>query len=130
MPFANWRSLLLERVTSHDELQVLLSLRGRAHCETTAEDLARELELGEAACTAALERLSAQGLAARVSDGRAFRFHPITVSLAREVDALEHAYRSSQLTVLQALSESAMQRVRASAARAFPEALRRRKPGE
>jgi len=119
MPYADWRSLLLEHVTTHDELHVLLFLRENVASEVEVSRVARELNLSEQVCLSALQRLTANGLAKRNGNGH-FCFSPLTLSLARGVEALEHAYLSAQSTVIQALSESAVQRVRASVARVFP----------
>jgi len=120
MPLANWRNLLLKCVTNHDELQVLLLLRARAHLPLKTKDTAKELGLSERACSSALERLQVNGLASASADGQSFKFAPTTVSLERDVEALELAYRTSELAVIRALNESALQRLRASAALAFP----------
>ena len=119
---------LIEHIATYDELEVLLCLLRRRDEELQPSCLASALGIPEAVCLLALEKLFARGLAGRSADGKAFRFSPATDTLAHGVLALDRAYHSSPVSVIRAMSENAVQRLRSFAARAFPDLPRARKP--
>jgi hypothetical protein len=118
------RRFLSDYVATYDELDVLLCLLHRRDQDLQASDLARELGISESACRLALEAFCLRRLATRGSDGQAFRFSPATEALTNDVLALARAYHIWPVGVIRAMTENAVQRVRASAARAFPESPR------
>ena len=122
------RQFLIEHVATYDELEVLLCLLRRRDEELQPSCLASALGIPEADCLLALEKLFARGLAGRSADGKAFRFSPATDTLAHGVLALDRAYHLSPVSVIRSMSENAMQRLRSSAARAFPDLPQARKP--
>jgi len=128
--FDEVRRFLSDYVATYDELDVLLCLLRRREQELQPSSVARDLGMPESVCRLALEQFCVRRLASRGADGRAFRFAPATDALARGVLALDRAYHASPVGVIRAMSENAVQRVRAAAARAFPEPLRVRKPHE
>jgi hypothetical protein len=122
------RQFLIEHVATYDELEVLLCLLRRRDEELQPSNVARDVGTPEAVCLLALEKLLDRGLAGRSADGKAFRFAPATDTLERGALALDRAYHSSPVSVIRAMSENAVQRLRSSAARAFPDLPRARKP--
>ena len=121
------RQFLVEHVATYDELEVLLCLLRRRDEELQPSHLASDVGIPEATCLLTLEKLLDRGLAGRSTDGKAFRFAPATETLARGALALDRAYHSSPVNVIRAMSENAVQRLRSSAARAFPDLPRARK---
>ena len=119
---------LSEYIATYDELHVLLCLLRRRDIDTVPSSVARDLGIPESVCLLALEALCVRRLAQRSADGKAFRFAPATDALTRGALALDHAYHLSPVNVIRAMSENAMQRLRSSAARAFPDLTPARKP--
>ena len=122
------RQFLAEYIATYDELEVLLCLLRRRDEELQPSHLASDVGIPEAVCLLALERLFERRLAERSTDGKAFRFAPAADSLARGALALDRAYHSSPVSVIRAMSENAVQRLRSSVARAFPDLPRTRRP--
>jgi len=127
-PLDEARRFLSEHIATYDELDVLLCLRRRRDLDLEPSYFARDLGIPEAVCRLVLEQLCVRRLAARSAEGKAFRFSPATDSLASGVLALEQAYHLSPVSVIRAMSENALQRVRASAVRAFPDPPPGRRP--
>ena len=121
------RQFLIEHIATYDELEVLLCLLRRRNEELQPSHLASDVGIPEAVCLLALEKLLARRVAGRSADGKAFRFAPATDTLARGAIALDRAYHSSPVNVIRAMSENALQRLRSSAVRAFPDLPRARK---
>jgi hypothetical protein len=122
------RQFLIEHIATYDELEVLLCLLRRRDEELQPSYIASDVGIPEAVCLLALEKFLIRRLAAHSADGKAFRLSPATDTLARGVLALDRAYHSSPVSVIRAMTENAVQRLRSSAARAFPDLPLARKP--
>lgn len=123
------KQFMAAHLATHDELEVLLCLFRQADVDLQASRVAEELGLPEAACQSVLQVLCAHQLVRRASDGSAFRYCPANEALSRGVTDLERVYQRSRAAVIRLMSENAVQRVRSSAARAFPQSPGRRKGG-
>jgi hypothetical protein len=122
------REFLIEHIATYDELEILLCLLRRRDEELQPSHLASDVGIPDAVCLLALEKLIARRVVERSADGKAFRFAPANDTLVRGALALARAYHSSPVSVIRAMSENAVQRLRSSAARAFPDLPRTRKP--
>lgn len=115
---------LAERVTTYEELELLLLLLREATPMTTAQ-LAERLGLPEASAEAAAEALCARGLIQLLgtpSDAR-YAYSPQN-PFHEDVQRLAEAYRSERMSIVEIMAKNAMSRIRTAALRTFAEAFR------
>lgn len=122
------RRFLLDRVSSYEELDVLLLLVRGSGESWSAKAVAEALGAEADVCRAALESLLACGLLATGKDSTTFRYSSMTEEAARNVETLARAYREQRAVVAMMMSANAVERVRTSAIRTFAEAFRLRGP--
>ena len=120
------RRLLLGPVDSFEKLEMVLALRDASGSAVAVDALAARAGLPVARIDAPLAELAAAGLAERLADG-AWRLAP--TADAAGLQDLADTWATRRPAVLKAMTARAVERIRASAARAFAEAfrLRRRK---
>jgi hypothetical protein len=112
--------LLREHVHSIEALEALILLRRTAPRRWTGAQLAAELNAAESAVEAALQQLVASRIL--VWGGTASSLHYAYAAqdgLRAGIEDLERSYETDPFAVLQAISQSAIARVRDDARRAF-----------
>ena len=119
------RPLLLEVVGSFELLEVLCALHAAA-APLPLATLVQQLAIGREAAVEATRRLRDARCAAEEPAG--WRLDPAG-PWAGAIDALAHGYVHDRIGVLNLMSETAMERIRSSAAQTFRDALRPKKPG-
>lgn len=121
------RKLLETRVESFEKLELLMLLR-RSPGRTTVREIARALDLDADDARAVVGALSSGGLVAWAPDG-AISLAPRTPEDQAALDELAHVYEEDKIAVVKAIAETAMDRLRNLAGRAFAEAfVIRKKP--
>jgi DNA-binding IclR family transcriptional regulator len=122
------RKLLDTQVESFEKLELLMFLRRTPGGSTPAE-VARALDLGTDEVRASIAALAAGGLIARAPDGRV-SLAPRTPEHQAAMDELARLYDEDKIAIVKAIAETAMDRLRNLAGRAFAEAfVIRKKPG-
>jgi hypothetical protein len=112
-----------EHVASVGQLEVLLLLRGRPGAELTAADVARVLGIDDGFAAAELRQLATHGLLLeQAGSPPRFRFAPATPALGEAVAAVERAYATRRLSVVNRIVEKPNPTIRA-----FADAFRLRK---
>jgi DNA-binding IclR family transcriptional regulator len=122
------RKLLDAHVESFEKLEVLMLLR-RTPAGTTAAEISRALGLGGDEVGEITAALSAAELVARAPDGR-ISLSPQRAEDRAALDELARVYAEDRLTLVKVIAETAMDRLRNLAGRAFADAfVIRKKPG-
>jgi hypothetical protein len=124
------QQFLFERVTTYEELEVLLLLLRKEGLAFSAAGVAEQLGASRDDCLTALENLERQGLLARAEEPTKFRYAPSDSALAQGVEELATAYRDQRILVIQMMSRNAVARVRTAAIRTFADAFRLRGPNK
>lgn len=123
------RKLLDAHVDSFEKLEILMLLRRTSSGSRNVRELAGALELDTGEVRAIVAALSDGGLVARDPDG-AVSLSPRTADDQAALDELAWVYDHDKITLVKAIAESAMERLRSLAGRAFAEAfVIRKKPG-
>lgn len=119
------RQLLLEVIGSFETLEVVCALHAASAPQPVAA-LAKQLGLGREAVSEATRTLGKARCASEADGGwRLDETGPWTDA----IDALAYGYQHDRIAVLNLMSETALERIRSSAAQTFGDALRPRKPG-
>lgn len=122
------RKLLDNHVESFEKLELLMFLRRAPDGSSTIGELARSLDLGSDEVREIVAALAAGGLVTRV-DGTV-TLAPRTPEQRAALDELAQIYDDDKITLVKAIAETAMERLRNLAGRAFAEAfVIRKKPG-
>jgi DNA-binding transcriptional ArsR family regulator len=123
------RKLLDTHVESFEKLELLMLLR-RAPGSQTAGELALALSLGADEIRETAAALSAAGLVTRAPDGR-ISLAPQTAEQRAALDELARVYEEDRIVLVKAIAETAMERLRSLAGRAFADAfvIRKKPPG-
>jgi hypothetical protein len=118
-------TLVRERVSGLDDLEMLLLVRGDPVRAWTPSCAAARLGVPEARGAEALQALHAAALLAmdERATARRFFYRPATPALESAVNALARLCSVRPADVIRMLNEHALERVRAAARRAFPEAF-------
>lgn len=123
------RALLEERVKGLEHLELLLLMCREAGRSWSASEAAAKLSVSMDQLQDALTDLHASQLVMPTADSRgSFRFHPSTPALRATCIELLRLYDADRFAIVLAMGQLAMERVRRSAARAFADAFRIRKP--
>jgi DNA-binding IclR family transcriptional regulator len=123
------RRFLDARVDSFEKLELLMLLRRAPGGSSTVRELAHALDLGGDEVRTLIAALSTGGLVGRAPDG-AVSLSPRTDEDRAAMDELAQIYDDDKITLVKAIAESAMERLRNLAGRAFAEAfVIRKKPG-
>jgi Mn-dependent DtxR family transcriptional regulator len=123
------RKLLDAHVDSFEKLEILMLLQRTPGGSRNVGELARELALGADEVRAIVAALGNGGLVARDPDG-AVSLSPRTAEDRAALDELAQVYDHDKIALVKAIAESAMERLRSLAGRAFAEAfVIRKKPG-
>jgi DNA-binding IclR family transcriptional regulator len=123
------RRLLDAHVDSFEKLELLMLLRRAPEQGRTAGELARALDLDAAEVGELVSGLVSAGLVAWAADG-AISLSPRTAEERAAMDELARVYDEDRITLVKAIAETAMDRLRNLAGRAFAEAfVIRKKPG-
>ena len=96
------RTLIIDRISSVVQLEVLLLLHGQSMRPWTAAEVAADLRIDPNWAEAQLAELTAHGLAASSNGGpvAAYQYHPATDELGRTVDELSRAYTDMRVSVI------------------------------
>jgi DNA-binding IclR family transcriptional regulator len=122
------RKLLDDHVESFEKLELLMFLRRAPDGSSTIGELARSLDLGSDEVREIVAALVAGGLATRTD--ATVTLAPRTVEQRAALDELARIYEDDKITLVKAIAETAMERLRNLAGRAFAEAfVIRKKPG-
>jgi DNA-binding IclR family transcriptional regulator len=118
-------SLLSERVSTIDRLQLLLVLHASAGRSFTASELAEQAGIPVDTAAEDLEGLHGAGLAGREegTDPLRYRYAPADAGLGTLVDRLEKAWIHSPVPVVRLLAARAIERVRTAALLTFADAF-------
>jgi DNA-binding MarR family transcriptional regulator len=123
------RKLIGAHVESFEKLELLMLLARAAGGRRTQGELASALGLEGDEVRSIVDALSAAGLVARAADG-AVSLAPRTAEDRAALDELARVYEEDKISLVKAIAETAMDRLRNLAGRAFAEAfVIRRKPG-
>ena len=124
------RKLLDTHVESFEKLELLMRLHRTPGESQTAGELALALSLGADEVREIVAALSAAGLVARASDGQ-ISLAPRSAEQRVILDELAHVYEDDRIVLVKAIAETAMERLRSLAGRAFADAfvIRKKPPG-
>ncbi|MGH8143693.1 MAG: hypothetical protein ACREU2_14395 [Steroidobacteraceae bacterium] len=119
------RRLLLEQITTYEQLETLLLLHAQPAQGWSAPAVAAAVRIQEDSAAAALNELVAQRLVSFKSDGAKseYQYAAADAAAASAVDRLSQAYSQQRLEVVKQMSANAIERVRSSAARTFSDAF-------
>lgn len=120
------RQLLLEVVGSFETLEVVCALHAASAPQPVAA-LAKQLGLGREAVT---EAAAALGKARCASEHEGGWRIEMAGPWAHALDALAYGYEHDRIAVLNLMSETALERIRSSAAQTFADAFRPKKLGD
>ncbi len=122
------RKLLDAHVDSFEKLELLMHLRRAPGESSTIGEISRALDLGADEVRDIVAALSAAGMVVRKDSGVSLA--PRTAEDRAAMDELAHVYDDDKITLVKAIAETAMERLRNLAGRAFAEAfVIRKKPG-
>jgi len=124
------RTLLREYIWTHEQLEVLLLLRGATEREWTCEEICVALRMERTIAEPAIEHLASKKLIhPRASGNEPCRYRSLPSERDDAVERLGHAYRSNPIVILKCMGTNAIERVRTAAMRAFADSfLLRRDP--
>ena len=122
------QQFLFDRVTTYEELEILLLLQRKAGQAFSVAGVAKELGASTEDCRAALQNLERQGLLTSAEEPPRFRYAPSDSVLAQRVEELAAAYQDQRILVIQMMSRNAVARVRTAAIHTFADAFRLRGP--
>ena len=123
---ADVQTLLRERISSYEQLHVLLLLF-QDRTEWSAEALAAHFRLSTASMSATLSVLATQGLDVPAHEVPEPRYRYASGVHDAAVEALGYTYREQPLAVIRLMAEQSIERIRADALRAFADAFLFRK---
>jgi hypothetical protein len=117
--------LLRHRVSSLEELEILLLLRRTSGRAWEVFEIARELGLTDSIVENTLAALRSAGFFAVAGSGPnlVWRYAPASAESSALLDRLAQVYDDRRLEVMRLLSTQALERVRTSAVRAFADAF-------
>jgi hypothetical protein len=122
------RQFLFDHVETHEELQILMWFQQHSGSSATEGQIAADTGISTALVTEALERLTAAGmLASHLSTPGAFHYDPKEPAVHEMLQRVVAIYREDPRSVIELMTANALQRLRASASRAFADAFRLRK---
>lgn len=123
------RKLLETHVESFEKLELLMLLGRTPGGHQTAGELALALNLGTDEIREIVAALAAAGLIARAPDGQ-ISLAPRTAEQRAVLGELARVYEDDRIMLVKAIAETAMERLRSLAGRAFADAfVIRKKPG-
>ena len=124
------RKLLDTQVESFEKLELLMLLRRSPSGPKTAGELALTLNIGSDEVRSIVAALSAAGLVARAADG-AISLAPLRPEAQAVLDELARVYEEDKIVLVKVIAETAMDRLRNLAGRAFADAfvIRKNKKG-
>lgn len=94
------RRLVASRITSVEQLEILLLLRRERERSWTAADVAEELRSSESSANKRLADLQKGGLIEATSTSAAYRYAPAADWLGKAVDSLADLYAESPYRVI------------------------------
>lgn len=108
------RKLLAERITSVEQLEILLLLHRHAGQAWSARRVSDEIRTSEPSAAARLSDLELHGLLTSDEEGgeRLFRFDPATEGLRSTVKNLADAYAERRYTVIDIIFSKPIDRLR------------------
>jgi hypothetical protein len=124
------RSLLRDRIPSHEQLEVLLLMHSDPARQWAIEEFSDNLRISVILAEEAVQHLAAAGLVELFRQpGKALRARGPLPAYAGLVDRLAQVYRDARLEVVMLMSANAIERMRTGAVRAFADAfVIKRKP--
>jgi Mn-dependent DtxR family transcriptional regulator len=125
------RQLLDTHVESFEKLELLMLLRRAPGGRSTSGELALALDLGGDEVREIVAALSSAGLVARADDG-GISLAPRTAEDRAALDELARVYDEDKIALVKAIAETAMDRLRNLAGRAFADAfvIRKKRGGD
>lgn len=126
----NVRDLLRDRIESYEQLEILLALERVQGAAKTPEELSAALRIGLSLVEPALRALESRGLVTHTDaaqSGPGYSYAPQSSALDGAARALARAYAEQPIPIIKLMSDSAIQRVRTGAVRAFADAFILRK---
>jgi DNA-binding HxlR family transcriptional regulator len=122
------RALLRERISSYEQLEILLALQNEP-AGRTGEELSSHLRIPSSLVASTLAELQARGLVQRQSlaPEAHYVYMPASPALGAAVAHLARLYVERPVTIMKIMSSNAIQRVRTGAVRAFADAFILRK---
>jgi hypothetical protein len=117
------RTLILERIDSVVQLEILLLLHGAPDRARSAQEIAQELRIDASWAAGQLGDLAGRGLAAPASEGgELFRYAPASPELDHAVSALSREYNERRVRVISLIFSKPVDKLRS-----FADAFRFRK---
>jgi len=125
------RQLLDTHVDSFEKLELLMLLRRAPEGRRTTGELALALDLGGDEVREIVGALSSAGLVERADDG-GISLAPRTEADRAALDELAQVYAEDKIALVKAIAETAMDRLRSLAGRAFADAfvIRKKRGGD
>jgi hypothetical protein len=125
------RKLLDTHVESFEKLELLMLLRRAPEGRSTNGELALALDLGDDEVREIVAALSSAGLVSRAVDG-SISLAPRTEAERAALDELARVYAEDKIVLVKAIAETAMDRLRNLAGRAFADAfvIRKKRGGD
>jgi predicted ArsR family transcriptional regulator len=117
-------TFLRENIVSYDDLEILLLMQRRRE-PWSSEALAAEVHMHVSTVEKALERLQQRDLleSRRLGQRAAYRFNPQDPLTTEQVKAVERAYDTDRIGVMNAMNANAMDRIRNQALHVFAHAF-------
>ena len=118
-------TLLRDKITSFEQLEIVLLLRGRREEALSAVAIAQLLRVSDSAAEEALDHLYRHDFLSirREADQPGFVYSPASASLGDAVDQLAVSYEQNTLAVIKQMSSNSLERVRTEAIRTFADAF-------
>lgn len=116
--------LLHERITTFEQLEIMLLLRAHPEKEWNAPTLSATTGIPIELTHESLMKLAAGGLLEPSGSGPiAFRFRPRQPDIGEAIDALALAYHEQRALVMSTMSMNAIERIRSGTIRAFADSF-------
>jgi hypothetical protein len=120
----NVRAFLREHVASYEQLEVLLFLHTYPEQTWSPAAVAAELHIADDLATSALDELSRRSIVDASGQQRHARYRLGSDDKLRQlVDLVARAYADNHLDMVRLMSANAIERIRATVARAFIDAF-------
>lgn len=121
------RRLLLGPIDSFEKLEIVIALHARGDGSWELDALESRIGAPSSVLTVALDDLVATGIVARRAGGAS---HIASGCDRTALDELTAAWSTNRVAVLEVMTARAVERIRASAARAFADAFKLHRGGE
>jgi hypothetical protein len=106
------RTLVADHITSVEQLEILLLVRGEPGKEWSARAVSEAMRTSESSAAMRLKDLSARGLLSQEGSPPRYRYAPNSGALARGVDELARAYAERRYTVIELIFSKPIDKLR------------------